>query len=161
MQDVTLHFPEPMWRRIVTHAQAEYPRECCGVILAPEATPDALAELIPCPNAQDRYHQRDPAQFPRDSATAYFIDPAQLLAIDRRCRHERLIIRVIYHSHPDADAFFSAEDQRRATLAGEPLYPQASYLVLSVRSGKVVDHRIFCWRDGLGNVSSRGAATRH
>ncbi|MBI3630241.1 MAG: Mov34/MPN/PAD-1 family protein, partial [Candidatus Rokubacteria bacterium] len=52
------------------HAEADYPSECCGVILAR----DAERALMRCRNLQDELHQGDPAKHPRDSRTAYYID---------------------------------------------------------------------------------------
>ena len=51
----------------------------------------------------------------------------------------------IYHSHIDAGAYFSATDKRNALINGEPAYPEAVYVVVSVVEGKVVDAQAFVW----------------
>lgn len=155
-----LQFPSAMWLQIVAHAEQEYPRECCGLVLARSKAPESLSELIPCENAQDKYHRQDPGQFPRTSANGYFIDPAQLLAIEKQCRNTSSIVRVIYHSHPDAAAYFSAEDNRRAMIEGRPLHPHAAYLVLSVQNGRVVHHKTFHWQPDVGYLSPNGERAR-
>ena len=124
-------------------AEAEYPAECCGVLLIQGSAPgDRL--LVPCRNIQDELHAKDPTGHPRDARTAYFIDPKDLLAIGRREAHG-YAVAVIYHSHIDAGAYFSPTDKRNALINGEPTYPHALYLVLSVVAGKGVDARAFAW----------------
>lgn len=136
---------DEFWARIVRHAESEYPAECCGIALASRNRPDEITGLIPCRNAQDEFHARDPEHFPRTSANAYFIDPKDLLQIERKCREQQKLIRLVYHSHPDAEAYFSEEDTRQSLMAGEPLMPDAWQLVLSVKGGNVVAHKIFRW----------------
>ena len=54
-------------------------------------------------------------------------------------------MKILYHSHLDVGAYFSETDASAATMGGsEPAYDLA-YLVTSVRSGKVDDHRLFVW----------------
>jgi proteasome lid subunit RPN8/RPN11 len=129
--------------QIRAQAEAEYPAECCGVLLLKRgAEPDRM--LLPCRNIQDELHAGDPVKHPRDSRTAYFIDPKDLLTIGRR-EGQGYGVAVIYHSHIDAGAYFSATDKRNALINDEPAYPDAVYVVLSVVKGKVVDARAFVW----------------
>ncbi len=129
--------------QVRAHAEAEYPAECCGVLLI-RGGPRAERLLLPCRNIQDELHARDPARHPRDSRTAYFIDPKELLAIGRR-EAEGYGVAIIYHSHIDADAYFSPTDKHNALIDGEPTYPEAAYVVLSVMQGKSVDQKAFVW----------------
>ena len=129
--------------QVRAQAQAEYPAECCGVLLVRGgASPDRL--LLACRNIQDELHAKDPARHPRDSRTAYFIDPKDLLTIGRR-EAQGYSVAVIYHSHIDAGAYFSPTDKHNALMDGEPTYPDAEYVVLSVMAGQVVDSRAFRW----------------
>lgn len=153
----TLSVPDEHWTRIIQHAESEYPAECCGIALAKCDQPDLVVELVPCGNAQDKLHASDPERFPRSSANAYVIDSNDLLQIERRCRESDLVIRVIYHSHPDADAYFSQEDETRALIFGQPAHPDATQLVLSVKSGTFVDHKIFQWHPQSGYIAVDGA----
>lgn len=122
------------------HAEADYPSECCGVILAR----DAERVLMRCRNLQDELHQGDPAKHPRDSRTAYYIDPKDLLEIGRR-EAQGYRVAVIYHSHCDAGAYFSETDKRNALFGGEPAYPDALYVVVSVVSGRGAVPGAFQW----------------
>ncbi len=129
--------------RVRAQAETEYPAECCGVLLARDTpAPDRL--LMPCRNIQDELHAQDRARHPRNSRTAYFIDPKDLLAIGRR-EAQGYRVATIYHSHVDTGAYFSATDRQNALINGEPAYPDAVYVVLSVVEGRVVDAAAFVW----------------
>ena len=127
-------------RAVAAQAVTEYPRESCGVIL----TRGAERRLVSCRNVQDDLHGRDPVRYPRDARTAYYIDPADLLRIGR-LEGEGFAVAVIYHSHIDAGAYFSATDKQNALMNGEPAYPDATYVVVSVMGGKVAEARAFAW----------------
>ena len=132
------------WKRIHEQAEAEYPAECCGVLLL-RGEDGAERLLLPCRNVQDDLHAKDPARHPRTSRTAYFIDPKDLLTIGRR-EAEGYRVAVIYHSHVEAGAYFSPTDKQNALINGDPAYPGATYVVVSVVGGKVVDSRAFAWQ---------------
>ncbi len=123
------------------HAEADYPSECCGVILTRGANERLLMR---CRNLQDTLHRDDPIKHPRDSRTAYYIDPADLLRVMRR-EGEGYRVEVIYHSHCDAGAYFSETDKRDALFGGDPVYPEATYVVVSVREGRVAAGGAFRW----------------
>jgi proteasome lid subunit RPN8/RPN11 len=126
--------------RIQAQAVAEYPAESCGVVL----TRAGERKLMACRNVQDELHAREPARYPRDARTAYYIDPADLLRIGR-LEGEGFSVTVIYHSHIDAGAYFSETDRRNAMLGEEPSYPQATYVVTSVLAGRVDAMAAFRW----------------
>ena len=131
------------YSRIQAQALAEYPSECCGVVMErPGASPERL--LLACRNIQNELHAKDPTRHPRDARTAYYIDPRDLIAMGR---HEAQGFRVltIYHSHIDAGAYFSPTDRANALINGEPAYPDAVYLVLSVVERRVAEVGVFRW----------------
>ena len=134
--------PDEM-QRIHAQAVAEYPSECCGVLLE-RGAPVSDRLLMPCHNIQDELHTKDPVRHPRDSRTAYFIDPKDLLTIGRR-EGQGYRVATIYHSHIDTGAYFSATDRQNALIDGEPAYPDAVYVVLSVVDRRVVDVGAFVW----------------
>ena len=108
-------------------AVAEYPNECCGVIL----TRGAERRMVACRNVQDQMHARDPITFPRTARNAYYMDPLDALRLNRLV-DEGFEFSVIYHSHPNAGAYFSETDRAQALMRGEPAYPGAVYVVVSV-----------------------------
>jgi len=142
--------------QVTAQAEAEYPAECCGVLLVRSGTSGERL-LVPCRNIQDELHASDPAKHPRDSRTAYFIDPKDLLAIGRR-EAQGYAVSVIYHSHIEAGAYFSPTDRKNALIDGEPTYPDAVYVVLSVVGKQVVDTRAFGWDPGARDFVSRSVA---
>ncbi len=134
--------------KIREQAESEYPSECCGLILSSEADPDTLTRLIACKNVQNEYHQKDPERFPRTSRNGFFLDPRRLLEIQKENRAKKETVRVIYHSHIDAEAYFSEEDKRMAAPDGNPAWPDVLYLVISVISGKAGEQALFSWDSG-------------
>src|SRR5215470_14498535 len=100
--------------------------------------------LLPCRNIQDELHAKDPQRHPRDSRTAYYIDPKDLIAMGRR-EAQGYRVGTIYHSHIDAGAYFSATDKHNALINGEPAYPEAIYVVVSVLQGRIDDAGAFRW----------------
>lgn len=128
---------------IEAHAIEGYPNEVCGFVVgAPD--PGPLLVVVRAKNVQDEYHARFPDEFVRTARTAYFIEPAEILRTFDSARTEGRVVRVIYHSHADHDAYFSAEDRRAALFGDEPAYP-VDYLVVSVRDGSVRGHKLFRW----------------
>jgi proteasome lid subunit RPN8/RPN11 len=131
----------PTLDEIERHAAESYPQECCGVVVG-----DGARERVKrIDNIQDRMHAEDPVAHPRDSRTAYFMDPQQLFAALRDAERESSLIRIFYHSHPDHGAYFSDEDKARAMAWDEPAYPGAYYLVVSVVGGRVADRLAVRW----------------
>ena len=132
---------EAVMQAVQTHACETFPRECCGIVVERDGRLDALRVT----NVQDERHAQDPEQFPRTAETAYTMgDEAApiLLAADRGT----LRLHAFYHSHPQHDAYFSAEDRRQARGPwDEPLYPDAGQIVVSVYDGAVRAVAAFHW----------------
>jgi proteasome lid subunit RPN8/RPN11 len=134
------------YAQIQAQAIAEYPSECCGVVMARPGTPERL--LLACRNIQDELHSKDPKRYPRDARTAYYIDPRDLIAMGRR-EAQGFKVLTIYHSHIDAGAYFSPTDKHNALVNGEPAYPDASYVVLSVVEQRVEEAAVYRWDSAL------------
>ncbi len=73
------------------------------------------------------------------------MDPSELLTLQKELRQTGEEIRVIYHSHIDAGAYFSEEDKRLALQDGGPVYPGADYLIVSVSADAVQEACLYCW----------------
>jgi proteasome lid subunit RPN8/RPN11 len=137
---------------IKAHAEETYPDECCGVVVGHRDGTQAVVRLR---NVQDEMHRKDPERYPRTARIAYTPH-----AQDFKRAHElweqpgnRLV--AFYHSHPEHDAYFSAEDLAQATPFGEPSYPEALQVVVSVRAAKAVDAKAFSWsEDAITYVES-------
>lgn len=126
---------------ITAHARETYPDECCGIIVER----DGREEVVLVTNIQNDMHDKDPEQFPRTARTAYSMGSEAapvLLAAERG----ELRLHAFYHSHPEHDAYFSAEDRKQA-FGGwdEPNYPDARQIVISVYGGEVKNTAVFVW----------------
>ena len=136
---------EPALRELYAHAREGYPEEVCGFLLAPEAE-GGPPEVRRCENRQNALHALDPATFPRDARTAYNLGPKDLLWLNKSLGGARPV-KIIYHSHIDVGAYFSAEDERAALLDGELLYP-VDYLVIDAGPSGPRGARLFQYRGG-------------
>lgn len=126
------------------HTLREYPCECCGIIIGKEDV-DSEDILFPCTNIQDKLHAMDPQTYVRDARTAYTIDPRELMKIFKETEKKGMRIKIFYHSHPEHDAYFSEEDKRMALFDGEPVYPGAGYLVVSVYNRTIKSNALYLW----------------
>ncbi len=130
--------PPAMMAEMLAHAREAWPAEACGIITG---TAEALTHLARCTNVQDA----DPQNPSRTTRDGYTIDPGEMFRILRDARGRGEDIRLIYHSHVDAGAYFSAEDKRMATWDGEPVYPGVGYIVIAVHGGEPREASLFTW----------------
>ena len=127
------------------HAVEEYPFECCGIVIGKVGQNDQDI-LFRCTNIQNKLHEKDPENYVRDARTAYNVSALELQKLLSEASSKGLIFKVLYHSHPEHDAYFSEEDTRMALFDGEtPIYPNTSYLVVSVYDKKIRDQALFDW----------------
>ena len=90
-------------------------------------------------------HTKDPARYPRTARTAYTGHAGELHAALERAEAPGCRLLAFYHSHPDHAAYFSEEDVVQATPFGEPSYPEAFQVVVSVFDGRVREAKAFSW----------------
>ena len=128
---------------ITAQAEREFPYECCGFIIGD----DGSFEVRPITNIQDRMHAQDAAAYPRDARTAFLMEPKEHLAVLEEIDRRKLKLKIVYHSHPDHEAYFSATDRAQACSfdPGEPDYPDTAYVVMSVKGGKFARAAAFIW----------------
>ena len=123
------------------HAIETYPDECCGII-----TGNSTKQTVHlCENIQNRLHSEDPERHPRDSRTAYAIDRKEAEKIYAQAKKNKEDILAFYHSHTNIDAYFSDMDKEVQIIFGEPEFPNAVHIVISVRAKKVCDIKCFKW----------------
>ena len=135
----SVDIPRAVLDAIYAHAREGYPEEVCGFIVGGD-------ETRRCENRQNALHAEDPVAFPRDARTAYNLGARDILFLDRSQKSERPV-RIIYHSHVEVGAYFSAEDERAAVADGELLYP-VDYLVVDVRQDGVRGAKLFRFQAG-------------
>jgi proteasome lid subunit RPN8/RPN11 len=129
--------------RIYAHAKETFPDECCGVILS-----GGNVEFVRrCKNIQNEQHAKDPETYPRDARTAYLMAPDDLIKIHKEAETENQPIKAFYHSHPNHDAYFSEKDKADATAWDEPMYPNATYVIVSIYDKEIRMTRAYAWSD--------------
>ena len=127
---------------ILADARAAFPHEACGFIVER----GGRTEVVRVTNVQNDKHAENPEAFPRTAEIAYSMGPEAVPILIGHDRGE-LVIRAIYHSHPQHAAYFSAEDKKQATVWDEPSYPDATQIVVSVIDGEVRDVKAFRWQE--------------
>ena len=141
MLRISLQISEESWEAICQHARETFPEECCGIIVSKEEK----EEVRRITNIQNTLHQKDPIAYPREAITAYFMDTKELLTLLQEVDMQHLTLKVFYHSHPNHDAYFSAEDKARALFDDEPAYPDSTHLVVSIYNQEVREAKAFAW----------------
>ncbi len=134
-------------------AAEAYPDECCGVIVR---TASGEQRVVPVRNVQDEMHASDPVAYPRTARTAYVGHPADLRVALELADAPGCSLVAFYHSHPDHESYFSAEDTAQATPFGEPSYPDALQLVVSVYGRQVRETKAFAWSSVAGAYVETG-----
>ena len=138
-----MHISRENHDEMTAAAEAEYPEECCGLLFrGPEGS-----EVVPMTNLQNKLHEENPETYKRDARTAYFMDPQEMARISGEKEAGGMALAAIYHSHPDAESYFSETDSEAAAVFGAPNFPGVVYLVYSVMDGKLADQRAFDWSE--------------
>lgn len=92
-----LRIPRPILEAMRTHARAEHPNECCGLLAGP---PQLVTHHFPLVNVLA-------------SPVVYEADPRELLSVHRRMRELGIEEVAIYHSHPSSAPIPSSTDLAR------------------------------------------------
>jgi proteasome lid subunit RPN8/RPN11 len=124
------------------HALACYPSECCGFVSGPA---DQVARLDAAQREQneaDKYHALDPETFPRTARTYFKINELRAAKAFDAGEKSGRPIKVIYHSHCDAGAYFSKEDSATFAADGVLMWPCA-FIVVSVQDGKIAETKLW------------------
>jgi len=128
--------------QIEAHAHECFPSEACGFVLGPASEPQMLDRAVRETNEADKYHALDAERFPRTSRTYFKMNELRAARAFEEGERAGTPIKVIYHSHCDAGAYFSAEDSATFAADGMLMWPCA-FLVVSVIGGQVRDRRLW------------------
>ncbi len=109
-----VRLPAAMRDEIYAHGREEYPRECMGMIGG------AGDELI------DLYRMVNTSEIDQ----AYADDPIENIDVGEQMDERGQTPLVIYHSHPDTGAYFSATDEK---VAREGIWGPIVYIVASIK----------------------------
>ena len=124
MNERGLHLTPATEQAIRQHAESSYPHECCGAMLG--SADGRVLEAMPLENVTTEERRR-----------RFLVSPEAYRAAEQRADATGAALVGIYHSHPDHPAEPSATDLAAA-------WPNLSYLIVSVQSGRVVAMR--SWR---------------
>jgi [CysO sulfur-carrier protein]-S-L-cysteine hydrolase len=144
--------------RVDDEALGAYARdeESCGFLVGPAVDALRVDGIVPMVNRANALHRLDPQSYPRTGRTYFDIDSMKFESAIRRGEGEGRPVKVLYHSHLDAGAYFSATDAEVAKMGqGEPPWDLA-YLVTSVRDGRVDDRKLFVWDASGGSFVESG-----
>ena len=137
-----LEIDRSVMAEIEQHALECYPSESCGFVFGPAAQPALLDGLQREENEADKYHKLDPVTFPRTSKMYFKINELRAARTFEEGQTEGRPVKVIYHSHCDAGAYFSDEDAATFANSGELMWPCA-HIVVSVVDGKLAERRLW------------------
>lgn len=132
---MALRLVQAQIKAIREHGSADYPNECCGILLGDASgAHKEVREVIPLKNLRldaVRAQELLPLESPgRESErNRFLIDPLEQLHVERGARQRSLDVLGYYHSHPDAPARPSEYDREHA-------WPWYSYIIVSVEKGE-------------------------
>lgn len=155
MRDVTRHpwvegnltIARDVLERVDEEARAAYARdeESCGLLTGPAAEPLLVDAIVPMENRANKLHALDPELYPRTGREYFDLDPLKFGKSVAAGETNGRPVKVLYHSHLDCGAYFSATDAQAATMGGDAPTYDLAYLVTSVRKGVVDDRKLFVW----------------
>ena len=122
---------------MVDHCIASLPNEACGILGGRAGRIEAVYSMGNT----------------RPGPVSYEMDPEEQLGVMKELRQEGLALAAIFHSHPVSAAYPSSIDVERAYWPGTlfPNYPEAVYVIISLRDKNRPDVRAFTISDGKVN----------
>jgi proteasome lid subunit RPN8/RPN11 len=133
--------PDAVLAAVHAHARATFPAECCGYLVGPRD--GAVDAAVACRNAQDEGEH--PTAPERGADTGFVIAGAELFAFARTFDTPRPAL-VIYHSHTNGRAYFSAVDREVAASPAGPHYP-VQHLVVGITDQEITEAAQFAWSE--------------
>jgi [CysO sulfur-carrier protein]-S-L-cysteine hydrolase len=131
--------------QMYAQALAEFPFECCGMIIGPEGEDIGPEDVVrPCRNVQQELHQQYPERFPRDATIGYTMARDDIEAVVKEAQNRGWIVKLCYHSHPNAGAYFSQEDRRNAE-GWDLWFPGVRFAVISTYPEAIRDIQGYRW----------------
>lgn len=145
-----LTIPADVMADIEAHALSCYPSECCGIISGPADDACALSTSVRLENEADKYHKLDPETFPRTSREYFKINELKAARAFEEGAKAGQPIKVIYHSHCDAGAYFSEEDAATFASDNTLMWPCA-FIVVSVMGGNLAERKLWVHKPGTND----------
>jgi proteasome lid subunit RPN8/RPN11 len=121
-----LRIPRRIYEQMISHLQAVYPLEGCGLLAGENGEATAIY----------------PVENILQSATEYEMDPRQQLEAMLAMEAEGKQLLAIYHSHPSGPQRPSQTDIERS------LYPETAYIIVSFAERQRPVSRAFLLQEG-------------
>lgn len=139
-----LDLPAQILAEVYREARRTFPFECCGWLAGPADRPTVNVVRI-CENAQDS--GTHPTEAARGAERAYVITGNDLLSLNHSLDSDTPA-KVIFHSHPNGQAYFSPTDREVASSpwGDGPAYP-VQQLVVGITETRVEEAALFAWSD--------------
>ncbi len=123
-----IYITENLLEQIVEHSKKEFPNEACGILSGSQERVKKVYQMF---NVEK-------------SPQTFFMDAKEQLRVMKEIRNNGEEMLGIYHSHVASEAYPSSHDVELS------LYPEASYLIISlkdkqnpsVRSFKIVEGNV-------------------
>ncbi len=116
-----LTLKKELFKMIAEHAIREFPNEACGILTGSHERVKKVYEMI---NVEK-------------SPQTFFMDAKEQLKVMKEIRNKGEEMLGIYHSHVASEAYPSSHDVELA------LYPEASYVIISIKDKKNPSVRSF------------------
>ncbi len=131
---MTISITQAVLESIRRQGTAEYPHECCGLLLGSgHGERKQAVAVFPVANEWTAELGLTEAEDAHSLRDRFYIPPKAYLQADRAARKQDLDIVGCYHSHPDDRAHPSERDRVGASGVGGGV--SFSFLVLSVMDG--------------------------
>lgn len=115
-----------LYNQIIRHVNEEFPNEACGILAGKE---NKIEKVYTMTNVDK-------------SPSTFFMNPKEQLKVMKEIRNQELEMIGIYHSHVTSPAYPSIRDIELA------FYPEASYVIISLRDRENFEIRSFKIREG-------------
>jgi proteasome lid subunit RPN8/RPN11 len=139
-----LEISDEIMEDVYQEARKAFPIECCGWLFGSKDG-TAVSGVRRCTN--DQSSGGHPSTSDRTGETAYNITGSELLDLNNSL-DTPTPARVIYHSHPNGQAYFSPTDREVATSpwGDGPAFP-VQQLVVGINDQRVVEAALFAWSE--------------
>jgi proteasome lid subunit RPN8/RPN11 len=112
---------------VIKHAKDSLPHEACGILAGKDGKVEKLYQMTNISDSPETY---------------YFMDPREQFKVMKEIRNLGWEMLAIYHSHTGSEPYPSARDVELA------LYPEAVYIVISLRNMNLPEIKAFKILDG-------------
>lgn len=121
-----IHIPYNIYNAIISHGEAAYPQEACGLLAGFYKEKDIIIT-----SHSVSLNLADNPQ------TEFRIDPVTHIGMQKTARITGRPIIGVYHSHPDGKAIFSSSDKKNAII------PNFLWLIIAIQQKKKEDIRCY------------------